>query len=82
MNKSKDGIITLSKAPLIIDDSPGLSIGEMRTLAKVIASEQKVRLFIIDGIHLFADENPIQHLEAMAEDLNVTVIAIQKHNTQ
>ena len=54
----------------------------MHTMAKVIISEQKVRVFIIDGIHLLEEENPIKHLEEMAADLTVTIIALQKHNTQ
>ena len=69
-------------APLFIDDSPDLSIDEMRSLAKVIISEGKERLFIIDGIHLLEEENPIKQLEEMAADLNVTIIALRKHNTQ
>lgn len=81
-DKAKNGIITLSKAPLFMDDSTEVSVGEMHTMAKVIISEQKVRVFIIDGIHLLEEENPIKHLEEMAADLNVTIIAIQKHNTQ
>ncbi len=81
-DKAKNGIITLSKAPLFIDDSPDLSIDEMHTLAKVIISEGKVRVFIIDGIHLLEEENPIKQLEEMAADLNVTIIALRKHNTQ
>ena len=81
-DKAKNGIITLSEAPLFIDDSLDLSIDEMHTLAKVIISEQKVLVFIIDGIHLLEEENPIKHLEEMAADLKVTIIALQKHNTQ
>lgn len=81
-DKAKYGIITLSKAPLFIDDSTEISVGEMHTMAKVIISEQKVRVFIIDGIHLLEEDNPIKHLEEMAADLNVTIIALQKHNTQ
>lgn len=81
-DKAKYGIITLSKAPLFIDDSTEVSVAEMHTMAKVIISEQKVRVFIIDGIHLLEEENPIKHLEEMAADLNVTIIALQKHNTQ
>lgn len=74
--KDRDGIITLSKAPLLIDDSPDLSIDVMHTLAKVIISEHMVRLFIIDGIHLLVEKNPIQLLEAIAADLDVTIIAL------
>lgn len=81
-DKAKNGIITLSKAPLFIDDSTEVSVAEMHTMAKVIISEQKVRVFIIDGIHLLEEENSLKQLEEMAADLNVTIIALQKHNTQ
>ncbi len=81
-DKAKNGIITLSKAPLFIDDSTEVSVGEMHTMAKVIISEQKVRVFIIDGIHLLEEENSLKQLEEMAADLNETIIALQKHNTQ
>ena len=81
-DKAKNGIITLSKAPLFIDDSTEVSVAEMHTMAKVIISERKVRVFIIDGIHLLEEENPIKHLEEMAADLNVTIIALKKHITQ
>lgn len=81
-DKAKNGIITLSKAPLFIDDSTEVSVGEMHTMAKVIISEQKVRVFIIDGIHFLEEENSLKQLEEMAADLNVTIIALQKHNTQ
>ncbi len=74
--KARDGIITLSKAPLLIDDSPDLSIDLMHALAKVIISEQKVRLFIIDGIHLLVEKNPIQLLASIAAALEVTIIAL------
>ena len=81
-DKAKNRIITLSKAPLFIDDSTEVSVAEMHTMAKVIISEQKVRVFIIDGIHLLEEENPIKPFEEMAADLNVTIIALQKHHTQ
>lgn len=81
-DKAKNGIITLSKAPLFIDDSTEVSVAEMHTMAKVIISEQKVHVFIIDGIHLLKEDNPIKHLEEMVADLNVTIIALQKHKTQ
>ena len=81
-DKAKNGIITLSKAPLFIDDSTEVSVAEMHTMAKVIISEQKVRVFIIDGIHLLEEENSLKQLEEMAADLNVTINALQKHNTQ
>ena len=81
-DKAKNGIITLSKSPLFIDDSPDLSIDEMHIYAKISISEDKAQLFIIDGIHLLEEENPIKRLEEMAADLNVTIIALQKHKTQ
>ena len=37
-------------------------------------------LVIIDSVHLLEEENPIEHLEEMAADLNVTIIAIRGMN--
>ena len=78
----QDVIIRLSKSPLYIDDSSDLTIDMIHTLERVAVSEMKERLIIIDGIHLLEEENPIKQLEEMAADLNVTIIALQKHNTQ
>lgn len=72
----RDGVISLSKGPLHIDDSSDLTLDMIQTLARVAISEMKERLIIIDGIHLLEEENPIQLLEAMAADLNVTIIAL------
>ena len=77
----QDGIIRLSKSPLYIDDSTDLTIDMIYTLERVAISEKKERLIIIDGIHLLEEENPIQRLESMADDLDVTIIALQKHIT-
>ena len=78
----QDGIIRLSKSPLYIDDSTDLTIDMIHTLERVAISEKKERLIIIDGIHLLEEENPIQRLESMAAELDVTIIALQKHMTQ
>ena len=77
----QDGIIRLSKSPLYFDDSTDLTIDMIHTLERVAISEKKERLIIIDGIHLLEEENPIQRLESMADDLDVTIIALQKHMT-
>ena len=77
----QDGIIRLSKSPLYIDDSTDLTIDMIYTLERVAISEKKERLIIIDGIHLLEEENPNQRLESMADDLDVTIIALKKHMT-
>ncbi len=69
------------QSPLYFDDSTDLTIDMIHTLERVAISEKKERLIIIDGIHLLEEENPIQRLESMADDLDVTIIALQKHMT-
>ena len=77
--KVKDRIVTLSKAPLFIADSISSEepIRVINTMLKNIISDRKVRLVIIDSVHLLEEENPIEHLEEMANDFNVTIIAIR-----
>ena len=75
MDRVEDGVIRLSKAPLYIVNHPNPSIDSIHTIAKKVISEKRPGLFVIDGIHLLEEKNPIQLLEAMATDLNVTLIA-------
>ena len=79
--KVKGGIVTLSKAPLFIADSISSEepIRVMNTMLKNIISDRKVRLVIIDSVRLLEEENPIEHLEDMANDLNVAIIAIRSN---
>ncbi|KKU86227.1 replicative DNA helicase [Candidatus Gottesmanbacteria bacterium RIFCSPLOWO2_01_FULL_48_11] len=76
----------LAEAPLFIDDTPGISIIEMRTKARRLQVEQGVKLIIVDYLQL-ADsgrhyDNRVQevsiisqNLKNIARELRVPVLA-------
>lgn len=79
----------LSEAPISIDDTPGMSILEMRTKARKLKIEKNVRLIIVDYLQL-ADsgrrfDNRVQEvsfvsqgLKNLARELRIPVIAISQ----
>ncbi len=83
----------LAKARLFIDDSEGLTLGEMRTKARRLKSREGLALMVIDYIQLMEgsggrrDENRVQELSAisrglkmLARDLEVPVIVLSQLN--
>ncbi len=83
----------LSQAQLFIDDTPGISLLEMRSKARRLASEQGLDLLIVDYLQLMSgevsgrrrQENRQQEistisrsLKALAKELNVPLIAISQ----
>jgi len=82
---------TLEKAPLFIDDTPSLSIFDLRAKARRLASQHKIKLIIIDYLQLMTAggsqkggnrEQEIstisRNLKALAKELNVPVIALSQ----
>lgn len=79
----------LAEAPLYIDDTPGISVNEMRTKARKLQVDAGVRLLIIDYLQL-ADpgrrlENRVQevtfisqNLKNLARELKIPVIAVSQ----
>jgi len=79
----------LSEAPIFIDDTPGISILEMRTKARKLKAEHDVKLIIVDYLQL-ADsgrrfESRVQEvsfvsqgLKNLARELHVPVIALSQ----
>lgn len=79
----------LSEAPIFIDDTPGLSILEMRTKARKLKVEQNLKLLIMDYLQL-ADSgrrfdsrvNEVsfisQGLKNLARELQIPVLAISQ----
>jgi replicative DNA helicase len=76
----------LAEAPLYIDDTPGLSIMEMRTKARRLQVEHGVQLIIIDYLQLTDSgrryDNRVQEVSVisqgfknLARELNVPVLA-------
>ncbi len=79
----------LSEAPIYIDDSPMLSIVEMRSKARRLNYEQSIDLIVVDYLQLMdvehRRENRVQEisyisrsLKGLARELNVPVIVISQ----
>lgn len=80
----------LSKAPLFIDDTPALSIFELRAKARRLKEQNNIELIIIDYLQLMsagseAKGNREQEislisrsLKALAKELNIPIIALSQ----
>lgn len=82
----------LEKAPLFIDDTPSLSIFDLRAKARRLSSQYGIRLIIVDYLQLMTAggsgkgggnrEQEIstisRNLKALAKELNVPVIALSQ----
>jgi len=83
-----DATGVLSEAPIYIDDSPVLSVMEMKSKARQLNFEKGVDLLIIDYIQLMhgnGRDNRVQEMteisrsiKEMARELNVPVIAVSQ----
>ncbi|PIF00602.1 MAG: replicative DNA helicase [Maribacter sp.] len=82
---------TLEKAPLFIDDTPSLSIFDLRAKARRLSSQHGIKLIIIDYLQLMTAggsqkggnrEQEIstisRNLKALAKELGVPVIALSQ----
>lgn len=88
--KLSDAMGDLAEAPIYIDDTPGLSVLEMRTKARRQAHEAPLGLIIVDYLQLMqasgrSDGNRVQEvseisrgLKLIARELNVPVIALSQ----
>lgn len=80
----------MAEAPIYIDDTPGLSVLEMRTKARRIAHENQLGLIIVDYLQLMQangnhNGNRVQEvseisrgLKLIARELNVPLIALSQ----
>jgi replicative DNA helicase len=84
-----EGLATVSRAPLHIDDSSTLTVMEMRAKARRLKAEHGLSLIIVDYLQLMSGygrvENRVQEisgisrgLKALAKELNVPVIALSQ----
>ena len=83
---------TLSEAPIFIDDSPGITISDLRTKARREAHRRPLGLIIVDYLQLMSgvsrygsDGNRVQEiseisrgLKGIARELNVPVLALSQ----
>ena len=81
----------MAEAPIYIDDTPGLSVLEMRTKARRVAHNQPLGLIIVDYLQLMQGtaksygDNRVQEvseisrgLKLIARELNVPVVALSQ----
>jgi replicative DNA helicase len=88
LNLVFEGMGVLSELPIYIEDTPGLSITEVRSKARRLASETGVKLLMIDYLQLMSgrrSDNRVQEvseisrgLKALAREINVPVIALSQ----
>jgi replicative DNA helicase len=88
-DKLQDAMGILGDAPIFIDDTPGISIMEMRTKARRLQIEQKLSLLIVDYLQLAyagkSYENRVQEvsyisqsLKNLARELKIPIIAVSQ----
>ncbi|MFC2085561.1 replicative DNA helicase [Bacteroidota bacterium] len=95
--KAEDGakisrtVHKLSKAPIYIDDSPALSIFELRAKARRLKTEKNIGLIIVDYLQLMSGVGKMESrereisqisrsLKALSKELNVPVMALSQLN--
>ncbi len=84
--KISDAMGVLAESKLFIDDTPGLSIYEMRTKARRLMMEQEIDLLIVDYLQLAHGQNRenrvqevgeiSQGLKNIARELKIPVLAL------
>jgi replicative DNA helicase len=89
-SKLSDAMGEMAEAPIFIDDTPGVSVLEMRTKARRAAHEAPLGLIIVDYLQLMQGSgrdsgNRVQEvseisrgLKLLARELNVPVIALSQ----
>jgi len=82
----------LEKAPLFIDDTPALSIFDLRAKARRLVSQHKIKLIVVDYLQLMTAgtnskgngnrEQEIstisRNLKSLAKELNIPIIALSQ----
>ena len=81
----------ISQAPLFIDDSPNLSLMEIRSKARRLKQRHNLKLIVIDYLQLMTSGKRVEsrqqevsefsrNLKLLAKELNVPIIAISQLN--
>src|SRR2546423_1122268 len=84
-----DAAAALHGLPILIDDTPGISIMELRTKARRASTHEKIEVLVVDYIQLIRtgedDENRVQeiatitrNLKSLARELGVVVIGLSQ----
>ncbi len=80
---------TLSEAPIFIDDSPAISVMELRAKARRLKAHHDIKLIILDYLQLMRGSSGIENrqqeiseisrcLKALARELSVPIVAISQ----
>jgi replicative DNA helicase len=90
-SKISEAMGEMAEAPIFIDDTPGMTVLEMRTKARRAAHDQELGLIVIDYLQLMqgssnrSDGNRVQEvseisrgLKLIARELNVPVVALSQ----
>jgi replicative DNA helicase len=87
--KLTDAVSRLNGLPLIIDETPALTVGELRLRAKQVKREKGLGLIVVDYIQLMTgtgnNRNEVvseisRGLKAVAKELKVPIIALSQLN--
>lgn len=81
----------VANSEIIIDDTPGISIGELRSKCRKLKLEKDIQIVIIDYLQLMSGSGKVssreqeiseisRSLKAIARELNVPVIALSQLN--
>ncbi|MDD5438804.1 MAG: replicative DNA helicase [Candidatus Omnitrophica bacterium] len=79
----------LSDSPIFIDDSPGISVLELRAKARRLKSKHDIQLIVLDYLQLMQGPQGIENrqqeiseisraIKALARELNIPVIAVSQ----
>jgi len=79
----------LSEAPIFIDDTPGISVMELRAKARRLKSQQDIKLIVLDYMQLMRGTSGIESrqqeiseisrsLKALARELHIPIVAISQ----
>lgn len=79
----------LSEAPIFIDDSPAISVMELRAKARRLKAHQDIQLIVLDYLQLMRGSSHAENrqqeisdisrsLKALARELNVPIVAISQ----
>lgn len=88
-----EGAGTIGKSKLIIDDTPGISISELRSKCRKYKLEHDLKLIIIDYLQLMSGSGRMdsrqqeisdisRSLKGLARELNVPVVALSQLSRQ
>ncbi|MEA3465111.1 MAG: replicative DNA helicase [Thermodesulfobacteriota bacterium] len=88
--KLTNGAGLLSEAKIYIDDTPAISVLELRSKARRLKAEHDLGLIVVDYIQLMQGHNPesrqqeiseiSRSLKALAKELNVPILALSQLN--